>query len=120
MAEHPRQREAIVVTDEVPGHLRDLIPLAEAWAMRDPHRCDEVIEQSSTEDLRPFVQTIEQHVTAINAWLDTMPKDMAQWPKAAEVFLYLIRNWHEAACELYARDTYGGAAPDAVPDADGK
>jgi len=105
-----------IVADEVPHQLRELIPLAEEWGSWNPQRCDEIIEGKSTEELRPFVQAVERHRKAIDAWLATMPKDTKQWPKAAEAFSFLVRNWHEAACELYARETHGGAERDVAAD----
>jgi hypothetical protein len=107
MAREPRQREATIVVDEVPHNLRELIPMAEEWGTWSPHRCDEIIEQKSIEELRPFVHAVEGQRKAIDVWLDGMPKDMKQWPEAAVIFLYLVRNWNEAACELHAREKYG-------------
>jgi hypothetical protein len=54
---------------------------------------------------------VERHRDAIDAWLNTMPTDIKQWPQAAVIFLSLIRNWNEAACELYGREKYGNAEP---------
>jgi hypothetical protein len=119
MEQEGRPREAIITADEVPFHLRELIPSAEEWGTWNPHRCDEIIEQKPNAELRPFVQLVERHRGAIDAWLDTMPKDMKQWPNAAVIFLYLIRNWNEAACELYGRETYGNAEPGVPPDCGG-
>jgi hypothetical protein len=110
------QREVTIVADEVPPHLRELIQLVEEWGTWNPQRCAEIIDGKSTEELRPFVQAVERHRKAIHAWLATMPKDTKQWPQAAEAFLFLVRNWNEAACELYARETYGGAEPDVAAD----
>lgn len=105
MPENPESE--IIVAAEVPSHLRDLISLAHRWATPNPHQCDELIEQASTEDLRPFVQTVEQRREAIDAWLDSLPKQVEQWPRAAVSFLYLVRNWNEAACELDVRERHG-------------
>lgn len=99
-------RHVAVVETEVPLELRDLIPVAEIWGFWNPHVCDEVIESTSTQDLRAFVRAVEAKRHAIDGWLNSLPKDMKKWPKAAETFLCMIRNWNEAACELYARDNY--------------
>jgi hypothetical protein len=104
MAEELPQRVVTINPDEVPPHLHALIPLAEEWGTWNPHRCDEIIEQKNNEELRSFVSVIESHRSAIDAWLDAVRKDGAQKPKAAEAFLWLIRNWNEAACELYGRE----------------
>jgi hypothetical protein len=119
MAKNHRRREATIVVDEVPHQLRELIPLAEEWGTWNPQRCDEIIEGKSIAELRPFVQAVEQHRQAIDTWLDSMPKDMEKWPEAAEVFLFLVRNWHEADCDLYARETYNSAEGNPAPDANG-
>lgn len=116
MVRKPLQREVTIESDEVPPQLRELIPLAEEWGTWNPQRCEEIIDGKSTEELRPFVQAVECHRKAIDAWLATMPKDTKQWPKAAEAFLFLVRNWNEAACELHARETYGGVEPDVEAD----
>lgn len=105
-----------ILEDEVPTHLRKLIPTARNWGFWNPHVCDDVIESTSIEDLRNFVREIEVDRKAIDDWLDLLPKDMNKWPKSAVVFLYLVRNWNEAACEVYARENYGTAEPNAAPD----
>lgn len=117
--EQPK-REATILVDEVPTHLRELIPAAEEWGTWNPQRCDEILERKSSEELRPFVQLVEQHRDAIDTWLNSMPNDTKNWPAAALIFLALIRNWHEAACELSGRDNYDNAEPAAVPDRDGQ
>lgn len=96
-----------VIVDDVPVHLREIIPFAEEWGTWNPQQCDDIIDSKSTEELRPFVRAIEQHRDAIDAWLDTMPKDSAQGPEAANIFVMMLRNWHEAACELDAREMHG-------------
>jgi hypothetical protein len=110
------ERYVEILEDEVPTHLRKLIPTARFWGFWNPHVCDDVIESTSTEELRIFVREIDADRKAINDWLDPLPKDMKNWPKAAVAFLCMIRNWNEAACEVYARETYGTAEPNATPN----
>ena len=98
-----RRKVTTVKTVEVPSHLRDLIPTVERWAIWNPHDCDKVLAATSTDDLTAFVGTIEANRKSIDNWLDTMPKNLDDWPAAAESFLDMVRTWHEASCELYAR-----------------
>jgi hypothetical protein len=118
---HDKKNERFVevVEDEVPTHLRKLISTARNWGFWNPHVCDDVIESTSTEELRIFVREIEADRKAIDDWLDTLPKEMKKWPTAAETFLCLIRNWREAACELNARDNHSNAEPKVAPDCGG-
>jgi hypothetical protein len=108
MAEGPERRAAVITADEVPSGLQDLITIAERWGIRNNAERDELLESSTTEQLREFVRTLEPRCPEIDRWLHALPKDVGQWPRAAVTFLWLRRTWHEVACELCGRKKYGG------------
>src|SRR5262245_27058295 len=104
MAKKVERKIDVIVAEEVPPHLRDLIATAETWGIGNPHWCDGVLEETSTEELRVFVRAIEARRHAIDEWLRELPKDLDKWPTAAKTYLRMVRTWNEAACELYARE----------------
>lgn len=85
-------RPTIVVSaDEVPAHLRAAIPYAERWAIADDVIRADYFEQQPEQDIAAFWHGLLPHVEPIHGWLDSLPKDVAAWPKAALTFLYLLR-----------------------------
>jgi hypothetical protein len=102
---YAENRPTIVVNpEEVPPHLRDLIPYVERWAIScDVTRCD-YFEKQSEEDIRAFARAVAPRDAEINAWLDTFPKDARQWPKAAIHFLSLLTAICDALCWFGADD----------------
>jgi hypothetical protein len=92
---------------EVPNSLRDLIPIAEKRAIRQNRLRDDWLDSGPINELKELVDTVGPRRAEIDDWLDSMPKDMEKWPKAAVDFLYLIKTWHEAACEVFARQKHG-------------
>jgi len=108
MVEGAERRATVITADEVPPGFQDLIAIAERWGIRSNVERDEVLESATIEELREFVLTLESRCPEIDRWLAAMPKDVGQWPRAAVAFLWLRRTWHEAACELYGREKYGG------------
>jgi hypothetical protein len=93
--------------EEVPPHLHDLIPLAEMWAIRNNAAREERLETAPREDLRRLASVVKNRRSEIDHWLDSMPRDVSRWPKAAVDFLYLVKTWHEAACWISAEETPG-------------
>src|SRR5437867_4129006 len=109
MSEGAQRRVAVIATEEVPPRLRDLIPVAERWGIKSDPQRDGVLESAPTDELRDFVQGLEPRCQEIDAWLEALPGEVRQWPRAAVTFLWLRKTWHEAACELYARETPSGS-----------
>lgn len=99
------EKVAVVRTEEVPSSLQNLIPVAEYWGIKHNQTRNEIIDTVATEDLREFVHALEPRCSDIDRWLRELPNDMTAWPAAAETFLWLRKTWHEAACELYARES---------------
>ncbi|SRR5260370_1176511 len=108
MVEGPERKVAVIAPAEVPAGLQDLIATAERWGMRSNPQRDELLESATTDELRTFVGALEPRCPEIDAWLDSMPQDSGQWPKAAVAFLWLRKTWHDAACELSAREKETG------------
>jgi hypothetical protein len=102
-----KRRVATVEGAEVPRPLHDFIPVAEQWCIKNNSKRDDLLDSATTEDLRAFVRALERRCSEIDAWLDGLPKGMGIWPAAAVTVLGLRKTWHEAACELDARDREG-------------
>ena len=92
------------MSEEAPPPLRDLIPLADRWGIADNHRRDEALRAASDDELHAFVQALANRCSEIDAWLDALPAAIRDWPPVAIRFLWLRKTWHEAACELHAKD----------------
>jgi hypothetical protein len=83
--------------------------VAQRWGIKSNPQRDGVLESAATEVLRDFVHAVEPRCPAIDAWLDTLPGDVREWPRAAITFLWLRKTWHEAACELDTRERASGS-----------
>src|SRR5438034_834269 len=55
----------------VPGHLRDLIPLAEKWGIEDDIIRFDFEEKSSASERDELVRTVAPRLADIDAWLQT-------------------------------------------------
>jgi hypothetical protein len=97
----------VINPDEFPPFLHDLIPIAETWAIRKNTARDELLENAPEESVRRLVDVVANRRSEIDRWLDSLPKDVSRWPKAAVDFLYLVKTWHEAACWISAEETPG-------------
>jgi hypothetical protein len=81
---------------EVPETLRQLVPLAERWAIACDLRRGEYLEKQPKEDIRTFWATVELHRAQINRWLDSLSAPVGQWPEAAIHFMYMLKAQSEA------------------------
>lgn len=97
---YAENRRAIVVNpDEVPPHLRDLIPYVERWAISCDITRHDYFEKSSEEDIRALARATAPRSDEINKWLDTFPtNDVKKWPAAALEFLSLLTAICDALC----------------------
>jgi hypothetical protein len=88
---YAENRPIIVVNpEEVPPHLRDLIPYVERWAISCDVTRGDYFEKTPAEDIRAFARAVAPRSDAINDWLATFPtSDAGRWPKAAIEFLSL-------------------------------
>lgn len=81
---------------QVPDELKPLIPTAERWAIGcDITRLDYIHKQPPA-DVRHFHEFVRPFRRAIDAWLDALPDDFAEWPDAAGSFMYLAKAHDEA------------------------
>jgi hypothetical protein len=113
---YAENRPVIVVnSDEVPPHLRDLIPYVERWAISCDITRRDFFEKTPETDIRAFAREVAPRSDEINDWLNTFPSDAKQWPKAAIDFLSLQTAICDALCwfgpddEEMKRLTYGDA-----------
>jgi len=81
---------------EVPASLRDLVPLAERWAIACDVRRGDYFEKQPEEDIRNFWVAVQPHCQEINNWLDSMPSSTKAWPRAAIHFMYMLKAHSEA------------------------
>src|SRR5262245_15247709 len=87
---YAENRPAIVVNpEEVPAHLRDLIPQVERWAISCDITRHDYFQKVPPQDIRDFALAVAPRSDEINAWLQTMPKKIGDWPQAAIHFLSL-------------------------------
>lgn len=86
-----------VEADQVPIHLRDVIPYVERWAIPCDVTRGDYYDQQPKDDIRDFVRVVGRRDREINAWLDTFSD---QWPAAGYQFMYLLKALGEAACDF--------------------
>ena len=84
----------LVDPNEVPLHLRDLIPYAERWAIPCDITRRDYFDKQPDDDIREFARTVGARQHEINLWLDSIRGD---WPKAGQQFMYLLKAWCDAA-----------------------
>jgi hypothetical protein len=100
---YAENRPVIVVNlDEVPAHLRDLIPYVERWAISCDITRHDYFQKVPQQDIRDFALAVAPRSDDINAWLDTMSKTtkIADWPQAAIHFLSLQTALCDALCHF--------------------
>jgi hypothetical protein len=90
--------EIIVNVEEVPPHLRDLIPYVERWAIRCDITRQDFFAKSPDEDIRKFADAVAPRRADISAWLNTLPAGVENWPETAVHYLFLLKAWCDAAC----------------------
>ncbi|SFN21759.1 hypothetical protein [Dokdonella immobilis] len=88
--------EIVIDPAQVPEELQPLIPTAERWAIGcDVTRLD-YIHKQPLDEVRRFHEFVRPFREAIDAWLDALPGDIAEWPDAAGHFMYLAIAHDEA------------------------
>jgi hypothetical protein len=96
---YAENRPIIVVNpEEVPPHLRDLIPYVERWAISCDVTRRDYFEKTPEADIRAFARAAAPRSDEINDWLATFPNDAERWPKAAIEFLSLQTAVCDALC----------------------
>jgi hypothetical protein len=97
---YAENRPRIVVNpDEVPQHLRDLIPYAERWAISCDITRHDYFHKVPKEDIWQFAVEVCSRSDEINAWLNSLPPMSVQpWPEAALHFLCLQTALFDAIC----------------------
>ena len=73
--------------ENVPAHLRDLVPLAEKWGIGDDVERAEFVERASAADRQALKEAIAPHQSAITAWLDSF--GMSSMSDEAAAFMYM-------------------------------
>jgi hypothetical protein len=78
---------------EVPGDLRDLIPLAERWGVGDDSSRAWLVDRASTEEKHELRVALEGRGDRIGAWLDSFGE--GPFSDSAGAFLYLMEAVEE-------------------------
>ena len=81
---------------QVPESLRDLIPLVERWAIPCDVTRGDYFDHQPEQDIASFWHEVRQRVNAINAWLDSQPQGVQNWPAAAVHLMYFLKAHSEA------------------------
>ncbi len=75
--------------ENVPAHLRDLVPLAEKWGIGDDVERAEFIEQAPAAERQALIDAIGPHQREITAWLDSFGMDPMSDEAAAFMYMQL-------------------------------
>ncbi|MFO0810685.1 MAG: hypothetical protein U0746_18815 [Gemmataceae bacterium] len=86
-----------VESQDVPEHLRELIPYVERWAIPCDITRHDYFAKQSDDDVRDLARTVGKRQAEINAWLNSFGVNR---PEAAYQFMWLLAAWCEAACEF--------------------
>jgi len=97
---YAENRPLIVINpEEVPLHLRDLIPYAERWAISCDITRRDYFEKAHEDDIREFARTVGRRSNEIEAWLKSLPPmKEKKWSEAALHFLTLQTAVCDAIC----------------------
>jgi len=90
MRDFDQYRDEIDV-NEVPEHLRDLIPLAFKWGIGDDVVRSELEESSSEEEKEEFRRALTGRTATVTAWLDSFPANSVH-PGAFSNFIYMLES----------------------------
>jgi hypothetical protein len=88
MDKFDQYRDAIDL-NEVPEHLRDLVPLAYKWGIGDDVVRSELEESSSDQEKQVFRQALTGRTKAVTEWLDSFPRGSVH-PGAFSNFMYML------------------------------
>jgi hypothetical protein len=77
----------ILVEDEVPKHLRDLIPLARKFGVGDDADRGDIMKAASNSELEELEEAVSTRQQEIAEWLNTFPENGIS--DTASFFLYL-------------------------------
>lgn len=75
--------------ENVPQHLRHLVPLAEKWGIGDDVERGEFIERASAGDREALIKAIAPRQDAITSWLDSFGTDPMTDEAAAFMYMQL-------------------------------
>lgn len=80
--------------DNVPSHLRDLIPLAETWGIGDDIIRLDFEQKASEAAKREFVVSLGTRIDEVQQWLDSHPTG-SPLSEEATAFMYMLSAWDE-------------------------
>ncbi len=92
-AENSEQIE--IDPEQVPEHLRDLIPMAKKWGIGDDIIRDDFEEKATEAEKKEFQDILRGRTAEVTAWLDIFkhPKPM---PEEAVPFMYMLQALEES------------------------
>ena len=85
-----------VAVDDVPKHLRELIPFVERWAIPCDVTRSDYFDKQPEEDVADFYHTVLPFTDQIHAWIDEQSDDVSEWSDAAVHYMYLLKAHSEA------------------------
>jgi len=91
-----RQMNISIKPNSVPENLRDLLPLAEKWAIGDDVERDYFVHTVSEEEKKEFIDKVWPRMDEIETWCSTQ-RDKTPVPNEALLFDMMA----EAAAEVY-------------------
>ena len=77
----------VLIDDEVPNSLRDLVPLARKYGIGDDADRGDIMDAASLEELSELEEKVSPRQQQISDWLDTFPENGIT--DTATFFLYL-------------------------------
>jgi hypothetical protein len=81
--------------EDVPDHLRDLIPLAEYWGIGDDPIRHDLLSTASPQEISALRTKLAGRTDAINGWLDSLDSSKPMSDGAA-AFMFMILAMEES------------------------
>jgi len=88
------QEEINIVSENVPKHLRDLIPMAEKWGIGDDIIRDDFETKTSIDEKQEFKKMLTGRTQQVTDWLDSF-KDGLDMTVEAGHFMYMLEALDE-------------------------
>jgi len=93
--EHELESSRVAIAQEdVPDHLRDLIPLAEYWGIGDDSIRHDLLSTAAPEEIKALRTKLAGRTESINSWLDSLDSSKPMSDGAA-AFMFMILAMEE-------------------------
>ena len=84
-----------IAQEDVPNHLRDLVPLAEYWGIGDDSIRHDLLSTAAPEEIRALRTKLAGRTESINSWLDSLDSSKPMSDGAA-AFMFMILAMEES------------------------